>query len=261
MNLHAEPAGQIRQRFDDSIQPALNMPAAEGMLDVGDQQQSRRDSIWRRADIGRVALVHSAQARILEKMLDGAMIRAPGMAQREMPQRPQRGQIRRLRRSAAQKCLPRELENPRSQPHEGKKAGAFSRLDRFQSGQPFGKRRRMAKAETVVEHITGRWLDQRQLQVVFEALAQRFVELREDPGHRDQRRAGVEAKSGVAPAVHFSAERRIFLEQFHPPPRARQAQRGGDAAQSAADDRRLALAHAGRPPGSFVCRIPFVDRR
>src|SRR5262249_52014966 len=98
---------------------------------------------------------------------------------------------------------------------------------------------RICEARAVVINVIAERAHELERQVFLQRAARGLKEVFEDPGHRNQRRSGVEAKSALGPKIHLAAEAVALFADGDAPVARRQAQSYFQSAQPAADDDRV----------------------
>ena len=64
----------------------------------------------------------------------------------------------------------------------------------------------MCESRAVVVNVIAERVHQRERQVFLQRATRGLKKLFKDPGHRNQRRSGVEAKTALGPKIHLAAE-------------------------------------------------------
>src|SRR5262245_21314928 len=167
---------------------------------------------------------------------DGAVIITPAVAYGEMAQ--DRGGFHGgpVKRAAAQECLFGNLVEPRSQLEKLQEAPLIARLEPAHGLKPLRERSRICEARAVIINVIAERAHGLERQVYLQRAARGLKEVFKDPGHRNQRRTGVEAGTAIGPKIHLAAEAVPLFADGDAPIARRQAQSQRQPTQPAAAD-------------------------
>jgi len=224
MDAHPEDDGQLLQRLDQTVHPALDIESAEAIFDVGNNIKGRRRPVGVRAVIGGITVEELDDAIVAEKALDPAVDRAHGVDGGQGEQSGEMAAVEQLlpfvdRRE--EKNLGSKVVDPAAVGHKTLKPAAIPLREHGDGA--FHSRGIAAGVEpaAIRVKIAAHRLDRHQVEELPAPETRPGEELFQHKGHGEQRRPGVETEALPAHLVHLAAKAAVLLEEVdaESPPR------------------------------------------